>query len=80
MQPLVNLPLTIEEAGHLIAALYAQELKTSTENNSDWYTKRIAQALTNVRRELKVRQEEARALRDVCCVLHQQQMKGLHND
>ena len=75
MQPTINLPLTIEEAGHLIAALYAQELKTSTENNSDWYTKRIAQALTNVRRELKVRQEEARSLRDVCCVLHQQQTK-----
>jgi hypothetical protein len=64
MHPMINLPLTIEEAGHLIAALYSQELKISTENNSDWYTKRIAQALTNVRRELKVRQSEARALRD----------------
>jgi len=76
MQPMINLPLTIEEAGHLISALYAQELKTSTENNSDWYTKRIAQALTNVRHELEVRQSEARVLRDVCCVLHQQQTKG----
>jgi len=64
MQPMINLPLTIEEAGHLISALYAQELKTSTENNSDWYTTRIAQALTNVRRELKVRQEGAKAIRD----------------
>ena len=64
MHPMINLPLTIEEAGHLIAALYSQELKISTENNSDWYTKRIAQALTNVRRELKVRQEEAKAIRD----------------
>ena len=71
MQPLINLPLTIEEAGHLISALYAAELKTSTESSSDWYTKRIAQALTNVRRELEVRQLEARALRDVRCVLHQ---------
>ena len=64
MQPLINLPLTIEEAGHLIAALYGQELKTSTESSSDWYTKRIAQTLTNLRRELEVRQSEARALRD----------------
>lgn len=64
MQPLINLPLTIEEAGHLISAIYAAQLKTSTENNSDWYTKRIAQTLTNLRRELEVRQSEARALRD----------------